>query len=786
MIGQTVSHYKIFEKIGEGGMGVVYKAHDIKLDRNVALKFLPLHLNASAADISRFEQEARAISALNHPHIETIFDVDEIDGQKYLVLEYIPGGTLKEKLKQLKSEDKKFTIAEILDYGLQLAEGLDHAHRHQIIHRDVKTENILLTEEGKVKLTDFGLAKLRGAIHTTKTGSILGTLSYMSPEQIRGDEVDQRSDIFSLGVVLYELLTSHLPFTGEYEAAVTYAILNELPPKIRSVRPEVSPALERIIDRCLTKDRGRRYQQADEIITDLRTIQQHTTGTIIGKKRKARLPLFIGIAIIILAMIALSYLFLLPKSITGQEKSIAVLPFIDMSPQKDQEYFCDGMTDELINRLSNVRDLKVPARTSVFTFKNRMAELDIKEVGEKLKVQTVLEGSVQKAGDRLRIIAQLINVVDGYHLWSEKYDRELKDVFAIQDEISSAIVNALQLKLTSQETQRLTEHPIDDIKAYDCYLKAERQILRYDEKSLDSAFIYLKTAMDIMGENAQLYAGMAYACWQYVNMGLGQEEYIEQTEEYTKKALALKPDLASALAMMGMLCFYEGYPQNMHDTFRYFKQALASNPFELRALTGMAVNYGMIGKPVEAIAYVDIMERHDPLNPWHYLTRGYCYQYDCKFSAALEQYRKYYLADSTSPMAQTQYSWLLACQDKRDEALAVINRARPGSAYNAQIGFYLLLKYALLKDKEKELQVMTPEFRKTCWRDAVWSYIVAVRLSLLGLNEEALDWLENAVNRGFINYHVLQCDPFLASIRSEEQFKKIMEHAKYEWEHFKE
>jgi len=781
MIGRSISHYKILEKLGEGGMGVVYKAHDTKLDRYVALKFLPL-LDASEEDISRFEQEAKAISALNHPYIETIFDVDDINGQKYLVLEYIPGGTLKSKLKKLKSEDKNFSVAEVIDYGLQLAEGLAHAHRHHIIHRDVKTDNILLTEEGKVKLTDFGLAKLRGTVHKTKTGSTLGTFSYMSPEQICGEEVDQRTDFFSLGVVLYELLTSQLPFAGEYEAAIIYAILNEHPRKIRSVRPEVSPGLEKIIDRCLEKKLGKRYQQAEEIIADLKAVQQKSAGTIQVEKKKSRLPQYIGIGVVIVTVIVLCYLFLLPKSIPAQEKSIAVLPFIDMSPQKDQEYFCDGMTEDLINRLSNVQGLKVPARTSVFMLKGKTP--DIREVGDKLKVQTVLEGSIQKSGNQLRITAQLINVADGYHLWSEKYDRELKDVFKIQDEISSAIVNALQLKLTSKEEQRLSEHPIENVKAYECYLKAERQILRFDEKSLDSAFVYLKTGIDIMGDNAQLYAGMAYACWQYANIGIGQEDYLERAEEYARKALVLNPDLSSALAMLGMLSYYEDYPHNLHDQFRYFKKALAANPFELRALTGMAVDYTLIDKPSEAYAIIDKMEHHDPLNPWWHLIRGICYLYDCQYVPALEQSRIYYRADSTSPMAQAQYSWTLAYNGKQDEALAVIDRIGKAKSNNVMTVFSLLLKYALLKDKESALLVMNPDFQKTCRRDAEWSYMVANRLSLLGAREEALDWLENAINRGFLNYTLFQCDPLLDNIRGEGRFKRLMERAKYECEHF--
>jgi serine/threonine protein kinase len=764
-------------------MGVVYKAHDTKLDRDVALKFLPVNLTASKEEISRFEQEAKVISSLNHQNIETIHDVDEVDGQKYIVLEYIPGGTLKSKLKQLKSEDKGFSIGEVIDYGMQMAEGLAHAHRHRIIHRDVKTENIMLTEEGKVKLTDFGLAKLRGTAQKTKTGSTLGTAAYMSPEQVRGEEVDNRSDIFSFGVVLYELVTSHLPFQGEYEAALSYSILNENPPSIKSLRPDAPPSLEKIIGRCLEKDKTKRYQRADEIVADLRAVQQKMTTPINLTKKKAKLKLWIGIGFVILAIMILTYLLMLPKPEIRSEQSIAVLPFVDMSPQKDQEYFCDGMTEELINRLSNIQSLRVPARTSAFTFKGKTE--DIRGIGGKLNVQMVLEGSVRKAGNELRITAQLINVADGYHLWSETYDRELKDLFAIQDEISSAIVNALKLKLTPREIEKISERPIDNVKAYEYYLKAQRQIMRFDEKSLDSALVFIQTAIDIMGDNAQLYTGMASIYRQYANIGIRQEDYLKKAEDYARKAITLRPDLASALCELGFLAIYEDYPGNLLDGFKYYKKVLGANPNEIRALQGMAMSYSQIGRPSEAYALVEKSEHQDPLNQRRFTIRGFYYQYYCRFEPALEQSRLFYQADPASPLAQTDYSNLLAYNGKREEALAVIDRIGKVNSNNVITTFSLLLKYALLNDKEGVLRLITPDFRKTCWRDLEWSYWVANRLSLAGAREEALDWLENAINRGFINYPFMQCDPFLDNIRAEARFKKLMERAKYEWEHFK-
>ncbi|MBN1896029.1 protein kinase [bacterium] len=782
MIDKMVSHYKITEKLGEGGMGVVYKAEDTRLDRSVALKFLPPNLTTSPDELARFEQEAKAVSALNHPNIETIYDVDEADGRKFIVLEYIPGGTLKSRLKQLKSEDKSFSIKEVLDCALQMAEGLAHAHKRQIIHRDIKTENIMLTDEGKVKLTDFGLAKLRGTVHKTKTGSTLGTLAYMSPEQIRGEEVDHRSDIFSFGVVLYEILTSHLPFQGEYEAALSYSILNEHPRPVRDARPDAPQALEKIISRCLEKDKTRRFQHMEEITAGIRGLLQEMPSASASRK-KNKLPLWIGAGLVLLALAILAYYSLSKKTSDEHEKSIAVLPFVDMSPQRDQEYFCDGMTEELINRLSRVQSLRVPARTSAFAFKGKTE--DIRDIGGKLKVRMVLEGSVRKAGSQLRVTAQLINVEDGYHIWSETYNRELEDVFSIQDGIASAIVNSLKIKLTPEEIEKLSERPIDNVRAYECYLKARRLIMRFDEKSLDSALVFLRTALDIMGDNGQLYAGMASVYSQYANIGIRQEDYLEKAEAFARKALSLQPNLAIALSELGFLSIYQQYPRNLIEQFRYQQQALQANPNEIRELYSIAISYSQIGRPEKAQVFLERSERVDPLNPYLFNYRGYYYLYSCRFEAALEQLRLFYQSDSSSPLAQNSYATILVLNGKRDEALAAIDRMGKSDSTNVVIVFSLMLQSALLKDKESTIQLITSDFRKTCWRDFEWSYWVSDILSLAGAMEEALDWLENAISRGFINYPYMQCDPFLNPIRGEESFKKLMVKAKYEWEHFK-
>ena len=506
------------------------------------------------------------------------------------------------------------------------------------------------------------------------------------------------------------------------------------------------------------------------------------------KPRKSKLELvLIPLVVLIAVLLDINLLLHLknPESETfpaaNWENSIAVLPFVDMSPQKDQEYFCDGMTEDLINRLSNVKDLKVPARTSAFMFKGKTP--DMHDVGEKLKVQTALEGSVQKSGSRLRITAQLINIADGYHLWSEKYDRELKDVFAIQDEISSAIVDALRLKLTAQEKKRVAEHQITNVAAYECYLRANYETSRFKEDSLDHAVQDLQNALDIIGANPLLYSAMAGAYFQYVNIGVKQEEYIARAEENANKALAIDPDFSKAHAVLGLI-YSAG---NKREAIRHLKKALEVNQNESSALSNLGNIYQDVGKPSAVLPLLERLKKADPLNPHIHLLQGLSYLYEGQYSPALDPFRRWYQSDPENPIKEFFYALSLAYNKAFEEAFSIIEKCAKADPNNAVSKFGLLLKYGLLQDKEKAFQEMTPDFRKTCQRDCEWSYNVAGAFALLDEKKEALDWLENAVNWGFINYpFISKHDFFLDNIRGEERFKKLMKRVKYEWEHFEE
>jgi TolB-like protein/Tfp pilus assembly protein PilF/predicted Ser/Thr protein kinase len=501
MIGKNILHYKILEKLGEGGMGEVYKAQDTKLDRFVALKFLPRFISPNEEERKRFENEAQAAASLNHPNIATIYAIEDSEDKIFIVMEYIDGTELKDKIKS-----GSIPIEETIHLAIQIAEGLEAAHKKGIVHRDIKSSNIIITNDGKVKIMDFGLAKIKGGTNVTKIGTTVGTAAYMSPEQAKGDEVDYRSDIWSFGVVLYEMLTGQMPFKGEYDQALIYSIINESPNPINVRQRGIPSELSEIIDRLLQKNPNRRYSIIKKVLDDL------------GKVKITNRT---------------------PK--TQSHSSIAVLAFKDMSQQKDQDYLCEGLAEELINALTKIKSLRVSARTSAFAFKDR--QVDIREIGSKLNVETVLEGSIQKSGDRLRITAQLINVSDGYHIWSERYDREMKEVFEIQDDITGNIVQALKMVLTKKEKQSISSVPTLEIEAYEYFLKGRRLI---NQLAYDEAREMLEKAVNKDPEYALAYAGLAEVYsgiydWQGAN-----PEDLEAARYNSRKALELAPHLAES------------------------------------------------------------------------------------------------------------------------------------------------------------------------------------------------------------------------------------------------
>jgi len=569
MIGSTISHYKIISELGHGGMGIVFEAQDTRLGRTVALKLLPATLTEHDNAHTRFLNEARAASTLNHPNVCTIFDILEHENQPVLVMECIEGETLRSRL-ECESVDAELAC----NVMLQLATGLKAAHDKGIIHRDIKPDNLMITSEGRVKIMDFGLARIAGESVLTETGTTVGTAAYMSPEQLQAEKVDHRTDLWASGVVFYEMLVGARPFTGEYAEAILYAILN-VDPEL----PDQIPTQHRsVIRKLLRKSPEKRYQNASLLIADLKAL---------------RIP---------------------ARSSERSEKStpsIAVLSFVNMSADPEQEYFCDGMAEEIINALTHVPDLRVVARTSAFAFKGRT--VDIREIGRTLDVETVLEGSVRKAGDRLRITAQLINVDDGYHLWSERFDRRLDDVFAIQDEISQAIVDQLKSKLVPAELP-LVQPPTDDIDAYMLLLRGIYHLEKHNPDDLDIGENYIRQALELDPGIAQAYTGLTLL---YISKSVGMDtlsphEAYPLAKKAALRALELDENLGVAHAVLGLV--YTWFEWDWKEAERCFKRALALSPRHAYVHHAHSILLLWTGRFDEALEAIRRAEQVDPIN----------------------------------------------------------------------------------------------------------------------------------------------------------------------------
>ncbi|MGB7063270.1 MAG: protein kinase [Candidatus Zixiibacteriota bacterium] len=736
MIGKTISNYKILEKLGEGGMGEVYLAQDTKLGRKVALKFLPSEYTSQLELKTRFMREARAAAALNHPNIITIHEVAEYEARPFIAMEYVEGESLKDLIAR-----KELSIGEVLDMALQISEGLAVAHGAQIVHRDIKPQNILMGKDGRVRICDFGLAKAKRDATLTQAGSTLGTIAYMSPEQAQGKEADHRSDIFSFGVVLYETVTGQLPFRGEHEAAVVHSIVNDTPEPLARYKSDVSGELQRIVGKAMEKNREMRYQHSDDLRADLGRLKTELE-TGVTKTLETSVKIM---------------------------PSIAVLPFTNLSADKEQEYFCDGMAEDIINALTHIEGLRVVARTSAFAFKSKHE--DIREIGRKLNVETLLEGSVRKAGSRLRITAQLVNVTDGYHLWSERYDREMEDVFAIQDEISLAIVN--KLKLLVGEKAKLVRRHTDDLEAYNLYLKGRWFWNRRTEAGLKKAIEYLKQAIGKDPSYVLPYTGLA-DCYNILGWYgyLPPKKAFPRAKAAAEKSLEMDDTLAEAHTSLATV--REFYDWDWLAAEREYKRAIERNPSYAPAHHRYAEYLSYMGRHEESIAEVKRATELDPLSLIINAVVGEVYYFARQYDQAIEASQRVIEMDPSFVVAHFLLAFPYAQKAMYDEAIAEAQKAMDLAGgriplFVAQLG--TIYSYSGKRDEAEKVLDQLHELSKQRY---VSPFYIALIYVGIGQKDQAFEWLEKAYDEHDHALETLKVDPMLDSVRSDPRFTELL------------
>ena len=758
MTGKTILHYKILEKLGEGGMGVVYLAEDLKLERKVAIKFLPGTFANNSEERERFKIEAKASAAINHPNIATIYAIEEVDEQIFFVMEYIEGKELKHVIER--GHAPSLSIDHVINYAIQIAEGLETAHKNGIVHRDIKSQNIMITDEGKVKIMDFGLAKLRGGSNLTQIGTTSGTIAYMSPEQTKGELVDHRTDIWSFGVVLYEMTTGITPFKGDYEQAIIYSILNEEPEDFSNV----NSGLQQIIKKALIKDPNDRYQSATQIADELRMLRDG--GIVKASKKSTALPWMISIlaGIIITAFI---YFFVLsPRTFTPMIKSIAVLPFLDLSPQKNQEYFSDGLSEELINTLSRNKKLRVIARTSSFFYKGK--NVDIKTMAATLNVKHILEGSVRKFGNNLRISANLVNTENDATLWSNTYDGTINNIFALQDSISSSVVKALNAALLGKEITKPEQKT--DPEAYNNYLLGNHFYALRGKENFEKAIFYYKKALSIDSNYAPAWVGLAGVTCSQADIGyVPADEGYNKSRKEAEKALEIDPNSADAYSRLGWIKTY--YDWDWKGADESIKKALKLEPENAAVLNNAASAAFTLGRFSEAIKLIKNAIDIDPLRNVCYFDLGIMYCYTGMYDKSILASRKCLELNPQYPGANQLIGFAYLLKGEFDSALVAMKRENEISLQLQGLAF---VYYGLGKKKEADYNLN--EYIKEYQDDS--AYQIAEMFAYRNEKDKAFEWLERAYNQRDGGLGNILGDPLLRNIVKDPRYETFMKKMK--------
>jgi len=781
MIGEALSHYRLLRKLGGGGMGVVYEAEDLRLRRHVAVKLLPDALARSPEALQRLLREARAASALDHPNICVIHEIAEDAGRSFIVMELLDGQTLGHAI-----GGKAMEIDRLLEIGSQIADGLVAAHAHGIVHRDIKPANIFLTSRGPVKLLDFGLAKrsaepasvdsgqptLSREEQLTHAGVTVGTVLYMSPEQARGRHVDARSDLFSFGAVLYEMATGTSPFAGGTPGEILEAIFTRTPVAPARLNPRVPVELDRIVAKALDKEPSLRYQSAADMRTDLERLRRRTepgAPSATGRRPAARLA---GGAVLALTLAALLWRAHETKraapepavAATASPSSIAVLPFLNMSGDKEQEYFADGLTEELLNALARNPGLRVTGRTSSFQFKGRNEDLRL--IGQKLNVATLLEGSVRKVGNRVRITTQLVSAADGFHLWSESYDRELKDIFAVQDEISRSIATALQVELLHTPAATARRGKVD-VEAYNLYLLGRHFASLATRAGREKAIGYYEAALGQDPDFALPWVGLSSV---HLNQAYNGEASIDEGHRKARlevgKAIELDPGLADAHALLGEARILEWDWKGAEESLAH---ALELGPGNAAVLWRAALLARVLGRFQQAMTLVRKAAEIDPLSGDTQYLLGWSALVVGRLDEAEGAFRKQ----------------RALCPEQEGVALCLglvaLARSRPQAALEEILRersplwrrFGLALAYEALGRREEADAALAEMIEKD---HAVMAWQIAEVYGARGEADKAFEWIERACDQRDSGVAWgLKADTYFANLRSDPRYEALLE-----------
>ncbi len=798
--GEELAHYEIISLLGRGGMGEVYLAHDRHLQRRVALKVLLASYTHDPARVRRFEQEARAASALNHPNIAMIFDLGATARGHFIAMEYVAGQTLRARLRA-----GKLPLDAALELAIQLATALEAAHQAGVIHRDIKPENLMLRPDGYLKVLDFGLAKLTEAntppstLHPshsgTAPGTVLGTVSYMSPEQARGQAVDTRTDLFSLGVVLYELATGKLPFDGETTSDVLAAILKSEPPALTELIPSAPAEFQRIVSLALRKERRARYQTAGDLLHDLRELQRSLADTAYSEPLSVPLPVpatgsiaaartqssaeyvvneikrhkFAAAVLLVLVLSALAYLYAARDARAPVIKSLAVLPLANVSGLPEQEYFSDGLTEALITDLAGLGGLCVISRTSAMQYKG--AHKALPEVARELNVEAVLEGSVTRVGDRVRITAQLIHAPTETPLWAHSYERDVRDVLTLQREVARDIATNISLKLTPAEQRQLsTTRPVNPT-AYEAYLQGRYHWNKRTAEGLDKAIAYFQDALRIAPDYALAYAGLADS-YQLLTpyRNLPTAESYPKSKEAALRALALDPTLGAAHASLAVV--KHEYDWDWLGAEQDFKRALQLNPNYAPAHQWYAELLTRLRRADEARAEIERAHELDPLSLIVNAVSGWVYLNARQPELAIAQLQKTIELDARFTPAHGYLGLAYQQQGRYPQALAEFRRALELSGSSPRYLANLGVTQALAGDPRAARQTLA-ELLRLNTQQRVQPFHLASVYTALGERDLAFVWLEKAYQERGVWLLFLHLDPLFDRLHTDARFADL-------------